>query len=43
MKNRHQTMDYDWIDLMDCGRIVVNPIEIQETGEQEKGGVNGVS
>lgn len=37
LKNQFQTVDFEWIDLMNAGRIVVNPIEIQpaiEKGEE---------
>jgi cell division protein FtsQ len=36
LKNQFQTMDFEWIDLMNAGRIVVNPIEIQPTSEKGK-------
>jgi cell division protein FtsQ len=34
LKNQFQTMDFEWIDLMNAGRIVVNPIEIQPASEK---------
>jgi cell division protein FtsQ len=31
LKNQLQSVDFEWIDLMNAGRIVVNPMEIQPT------------
>ncbi len=36
LKQQLQSIDFEWIDLMNTGRIVVNPMEIQPTSEKGK-------